>query len=118
LLVVDGARSQGFAARFVSGYLYVAGDGSPGSEAGGATHAWAQIYLPRLGWVDCDPTTGAIGNRDLIRIACVRDPAQAAPLSGSYIGLADDFLGMSVEVAVTRADRAAPGPSLSRLALA
>jgi hypothetical protein len=44
------------------------------------------IYLPGAGWVEFDPTNGIIGNRDLIRVAVARDPSQAVPLSGTYVG--------------------------------
>jgi transglutaminase-like putative cysteine protease len=59
-----------------------------------------QVYLPGAGWVEFDPTNGIVGNRDLIRVAVARDPAQAVPLHGSYFGLASDDLGMRVEVDV------------------
>ena len=51
LLMMEAARTLGFAARFVSGYLYdPAVDGDPESRVGGgATHAWVQIYLPGAG---------------------------------------------------------------------
>ena len=68
---------------------------------GGSTHAWCQVYLPGAGWVEFDPTNGIIGNRDLIRVAVARDPAQAVPLAGTFFGDAADELGMSVEVQVT-----------------
>ena len=67
---------------------------------GGATHAWLQVYLPGGGWIDFDPTSGTVGNADLIRVAVVRDPGQAAPLSGSFLGFPADFTGMSVAVTV------------------
>src|SRR5262249_46439465 len=67
---------------------------------GGSTHAWCQVYLPGAGWVEFDPTNGIIGNRDLIRVAVARDPSQAVPLSGSYVGNPEDELGMKVEVSV------------------
>ena len=103
LLLMEAARALGLAARFVSGYLY-----NPGSEAGrervgaGATHAWAQIFLPGAGWVEFDPTNGIVGTtRDLIRVAVARDPRQAVPLSGTWTGFPSDNLGMTVEVEVT-----------------
>lgn len=132
LLMMEAARSLNFAARFVSGYLYVpqldvppAPDGkatppepagaqpAPGTPApagravapaagGGATHAWVQIYLPGAGWVEFDPTNAIVGNRDLIRVAVARDPAQAVPLAGSWTGAAADFLGLTVDVRVSR----------------
>ena len=47
-----------------------------------------QVYLPGAGWVEFDPTNGIVGNRDLIRVAVARDPRQAMPLSGTWIGIA------------------------------
>lgn len=103
VLMIEAVRSVGLAARFVSGYLYdeillAAGTGVIG---GGATHAWVQVFLPGAGWVEFDPTNGQVGNRNLIRVAVARDAAQAVPLSGSFTGAADDYLGMTVDVKVT-----------------
>jgi len=42
-----------------------------------------------------------IAGENLIRVAVTRDPSQAIPISGSYVGTTADFLGMAVEVAVT-----------------
>jgi transglutaminase-like putative cysteine protease len=67
---------------------------------GGVTHAWTQIYLPGAGWVEFDPTNALIGGRNLIRVAVTRDPSQAIPLSGSFIGATNAFLGMSVQVEI------------------
>ena len=55
-------------------------------RGGGATHAWAQIYLPGAGWVEFDPTNALVGGRNLIRVAVARDPGQAIPLAGSFTG--------------------------------
>lgn len=101
LLMMEAVRSLGLAARFVTGYIYVADrDGSP-TLGGGSTHAWCQVYLPGAGWTEFDPTNGIVGNRDLIRVAVARDPRQAVPLSGSYDGSLADFDGMTVQVNVT-----------------
>jgi transglutaminase-like putative cysteine protease len=111
LLMMEAVRSLGFAARFVTGYIYVPDRDGPEAEArgGGSTHAWCEVYLPGAGWVDFDPTNGIVGNRDLIRVAVARDPSQAAPLAGSYIGAPQDFSGMSVQVNVTT-EAASPLP--------
>ena len=94
--MMEAVRSLGMAARFVSGYLYLpkrADRGGAAGRGGGATHAWLQVYLPGAGWVEFDPTNGIVGNRDLIRVAVVRDPQQAVPLAGSWIGFPADNLG-------------------------
>ncbi|HSR72815.1 MAG TPA: transglutaminase family protein [Kiloniellales bacterium] len=102
LLMMEAVRSLGMAARFVSGYLYdPALDGAAtGTVGAGHTHAWAQVYLPGAGWVEFDPTNGLVGGPNLIRVAVARDPSQAIPVQGSYNGLAEDFLDMTVEVSV------------------
>ena len=84
----DGSRARalGFAARFVTGYVYVPGRDRPARLGGGSTHAWCQVYVPGSGWVEFDPTNGIVGNRDLIRVGVARTPRQAIPLSGSYSG--------------------------------
>jgi transglutaminase-like putative cysteine protease len=91
----------GFAARFVSGYLYAPAADNGTAIGGGATHAWVQIYQPRAGWMEFDPTNGIVGNRDLIRVAVTRDPVQAIPIKGNWTGALADFLGLTVEVNVT-----------------
>jgi transglutaminase-like putative cysteine protease len=101
LLMIEAVRSLGFAARFVSGYIYVAGRDGARNVGGGSTHAWCQVYLPGAGWVELDPTNGIVGNRDLIRVAVARDPRQAVPVSGTYFGIPSDDLGMTVQLNVT-----------------
>jgi transglutaminase-like putative cysteine protease len=101
VLMMEAVRALGFAARFVTGYLYVPDKDGSGNVGGGATHAWTQVYLPGAGWVEFDPTNGIIGNRDLIRVAVARDPNHAVPLQGTWTGLPGDYLGMQVQVEVT-----------------
>jgi transglutaminase-like putative cysteine protease len=100
LLMMEAARSLGFAARFVTGYIYVPTRDGPVRLGGGSTHAWCQIYVPGSGWVEFDPTNGIVGNRDLIRVGVARTPQQAIPLSGTYWGDAEDQLDMEVSVNV------------------
>jgi hypothetical protein len=100
LLMIEGVRSLGLAARFVSGYIFLP-DGDPKLAAGrGATHAWLQVYLPGMGWVDFDPTNKIVGNRNLIRVAVAWDHAQVLPLWGTFIGRRAAFRGMEVAVSV------------------
>jgi len=102
MVFIEAARYLGFGARFVSGYLYdPALDKGDATEAVAATHAWAEVYLPGAGWIEYDPTDVLIAGENLIRVAVTRDPSQAIPITGSFIGTAADFVGMTVEVTVT-----------------
>jgi transglutaminase-like putative cysteine protease len=101
VLMMEGARALGIAARFVSGYIFA--PGGSGLVGGGATHAWMQAYLPGAGWIDFDPTNSIIGNRDLIRVAVAWTAEQVLPLWGTYEGPPGAFLGMDVTVTVGEA---------------
>lgn len=107
LLMMEAARRLGMATRFVSGYLYdPALDHAEGDDAAvvgaGATHAWLQAYLPGAGWVPFDPTNNLLGGTQLIRVGVARDPSQASPISGSWYGAANAYLGMTATVQVRR----------------
>jgi transglutaminase-like putative cysteine protease len=104
MLMIEAARSLGFAARFASGYLAVPLDNPEepmGGSARGSTHAWAQIYLPGTGWIDFDPTSGSVGKVGLVTVAVARDPYHAIPLHGTFTGLPSDHIAMEVQVIVT-----------------
>ncbi len=97
MLMIEAVRALGFAARFVSGYVY-----SPSERdhrtGGGNTHAWVRVYLPGSGWVEFDPTNGIVGSRGLIRVAIARDIYQAVPISGTWNGFPGSFIDMAVTV--------------------
>lgn len=97
MLMIEAARALGFAARFVSGYVYNP-SGRRRRLGGGNTHAWVRIYLPGSGWVEFDPTNGIIGTNGLIRVAIARDIYQAIPVSGTWSGFPGSFRGMEVSV--------------------
>ena len=111
MLMIEAVRSLGFAARFVSGYVYSSSSKKGGRTGGGHTHAWVRVYLPVCGWVEFDPTNGIVGNADLVRVAIARDPRQAVPLHGTWAGLASDYLGMDVTVDVSVEEDAAAQPA-------
>jgi transglutaminase-like putative cysteine protease len=100
LFMIEALRRLGIAARFVSGYLFVPEDRAHRYAGGGSTHAWVQVYLPSAGWIEFDPTNGIVGTRDLIRVAVAREPRQAIPLHGTYLGPADAFIGMEISINV------------------
>jgi transglutaminase-like putative cysteine protease len=111
LLLIEAVRCLGFGARFVSGYLYdpvLDGPGEESMQGAGASHAWAEIYLPGAGWVEYDPTNGLVAGENLIRIAVTRDPSQAIPVEGTFIGDPASFLAMDVQVTVTSGSKPPP----------
>lgn len=81
-LFMAAARRLGLAARFVSGYLYA----PPSATNFGATHAWAEVYLPGAGWKGFDPTIGQIAGPDHIAVAVARLPESVPPIAGSFVG--------------------------------
>lgn len=101
VLFVEAARSLGFGARIVSGYLYNPDQRLWGTAGGGSTHAWGEVFVPGAGWIPFDPTNRGMGGANLIPVAVVRDIRQAIPVAGSFMGGTDAFRGMTVEVRVT-----------------
>ena len=81
-LMMEAARTLGVAARFASGYLH--GSGSMAGAA--ATHAWAEVYLPTLGWRGFDPTVGAEISWRHIVTGVSTHPRGVMPVSGSFVG--------------------------------
>ena len=102
VLFAEAARTLGFGARLVSGYLFNSDESVTGSFGPGSTHAWAEVYVPGAGWITFDPTNRSVGGFNLIPVAVARDIAQVAPVTGSFVGMTDAFAGMAVEVSVTR----------------
>ena len=108
VLFVEAARSLGFGARIVSGYLY-----NPNNQAIGAstTHAWAEVYVPGAGWITFDPTNRSLGGANLIPVAVARDIRFAMPLAGSFVGATNAYCGMTVAVDVMQSNCPTPAPA-------
>jgi transglutaminase-like putative cysteine protease len=102
VLFAEAARSLGFGARIISGYLYNPDHAAAASNGAGSTHAWAEVYLPGAGWITFDPTNRAVGGFNLVPVAVGRAIAQVMPVAGTFLGMTDAYQGMSVEVQVTQ----------------
>ena len=102
-LLIALARARGLPARYVSGYL-MPQDGAGGPQtveqvAGGrASHAWAEVLAPGLGWIGVDPTLGTPTSSRHIRVAYGRDYADVPPVRGVYRGQAGQRLSVDVLV--------------------
>ena len=94
LLFMEAARCLGLASRFVSGYMHV----PPSSSNYGATHAWAEVYLPGAGWKGFDPTIGDVVGADHITVAVARLPESVPPVEGSFVGPPGSSLAVGVWV--------------------
>ena len=81
-LFMEAARRLGLAARFVSGYLHA----PPSAIDYGATHAWAEVFMPGAGWKGFDPTIGEIAGTGHIAVAVARLPESVPPIAGSFVG--------------------------------
>jgi len=84
-------------ARYVSGYLFHEAE-SKDRSSDGASHAWVEVLVPKLGWVAFDPTNNLIAGDRHIRVAIGRDYADVPPSRGVYKGDATSELSVSVTV--------------------
>lgn len=98
-IFIATARLCGIPARYISGHLFRRDVSAP-QEAG---HAWAEAWLPDLGWVAFDPAHGICADDSYIRIAAGLDYSEVAPIAGNRRGGGTE--SMSVEVIVSAAER-------------
>src|SRR3954447_6784182 len=88
------ARSSGVPARFVAGH-FLRGDGRVDQQAG---HAWAEAFVPDLGWVGFDPANGICTTDAHARVAIGLDYLGAAPVRGTRYGGGNETLSVAVKV--------------------
>jgi transglutaminase-like putative cysteine protease len=94
-LMIAAARSLGCAARFVTGYVFTP-NAAPGSSS---PHAWAEVYIPAVGWIELDATNGLVDDGDLIPVASAATGAELTPVSGAFTGFgATSTLSVGVDV--------------------
>lgn len=86
-LATAGLRALGLPARYVSGYIETdPPPGEPKSIGSDASHAWCSLWIPDHGWLDFDPTNGAVAPDRHVTIGWGRDYADVAPVRGVVIG--------------------------------
>jgi transglutaminase-like putative cysteine protease len=83
--------------RYVSGYIHRDPEHADRSDEG-ATHAWVEALLPRIGWVGFDPTNSLIAGGRHIRTAIGRDYSDVPPTIGTMKGSAETELQVRVRV--------------------
>ncbi len=93
------ARLLSIPARYRMGYIYT-GVNYANKIQSEASHAWAEVYLPYVGWRGFDPTNGCMVGQDHVRVACGRNYVDATPTSGTiYKGGGGESLNVDVMVA-------------------
>jgi transglutaminase-like putative cysteine protease len=94
-ILMEMLRLVQIPARYVSGYICTTKNGFRGE---GATHAWAEAYIPDYGWLGIDPTNNYIANETHIRLAVGRNFSDCSPVKGVYKGAWGHTLEVSVSV--------------------
>jgi transglutaminase-like putative cysteine protease len=92
-LFIAVARAMGVPARYVSGYIHNPG----GAGVASASHAWAEAWVVKRGWIGYDATHPVRTGEHHVRLAVGRDYSDAAPTRGIYIGSATGTMDVSVK---------------------
>jgi len=92
-IFITCARLLDYPARYVSGYLMM-----NDRVDQDATHAWAEVHLPDLGWVGFDVSNGISPDERYIRVATGLDYQEAAPVSGIRLGNSSESMVVSIQV--------------------
>ena len=93
-IFIAAARSLAIPARYVGGYFH-RDDGVDEQEAG---HAWAEAFVPGLGWVAFDAANGLCATDAHVRVAIGLDYLGAAPLRGTRYGGGGEVMSVKVRV--------------------
>ncbi len=97
-LMICLARLLQIPARYRMGYIFTSADYSNQIQSE-ASHAWVEVYIPRVGWHGFDPTNGIQVGADHVRVACGRNYLDATPTTGTiYAGGGTETLTVSVRV--------------------
>ncbi|MBW2451263.1 MAG: transglutaminase family protein [Deltaproteobacteria bacterium] len=98
-LAIGCLRSQGLAARYVSGYIEtIPPEGEKRLVGADASHAWFAVFLPEVGWLDYDPTNNQLPADRHITVGWGRDYSDVTPLKGVAYGGGEHELKVAVDV--------------------
>jgi transglutaminase-like putative cysteine protease len=90
---IGAARSLGIPARYVAGYFCAGGEAAPPGD-----HAWAEAFVPDLGWVGFDPAKGACPTDAYVRVAIGLDALGAAFIRGKRYGIGEETVKIAVRM--------------------
>jgi transglutaminase-like putative cysteine protease len=92
-IFIGAAHSLGIPARYVSGYFRH--EDATSVQAG---HAWAEAYVPDLGWIAFDPANGICPTDCHVRVAIGLDALGAAPVRRMRYGQGAETLAVAIKV--------------------
>ncbi len=92
-IFIAATRRLRIPARYVTGYMHVAGE-----ESAVAHHAWAEAWVEELGWVGFDPANHVCPTESYVRLAAGFDAVSAAPITGTRRGGGSESLRVDVIV--------------------
>lgn len=98
-VLIAAARAAGFAARFVTGYIY---RDEPDSAHRQAPHFWAELDVPGYSWIGFDPVNDMCPSERYVRVAKGLDYRDAAPISGARVGGGHEVLNVGVDVTLSQ----------------
>ena len=98
VLFCDCCRVMGIAARFVSGY-----ECASAGRKDSYMHAWAEVYLPGIGWRGYDPSRGLAVTDAHVAVAAGFDHDLVSPVAGWYSGGSGSQMEASVCLQVDHA---------------
>lgn len=98
VLFCDVCRVMGIAARFVSGY-----ECASAGRQDSYMHAWAEVYLPGIGWRGYDPARGLAVSNAHVAVAAGFDHDLASPVAGWFSGGAESRMEASLRLDIDEA---------------
>jgi transglutaminase-like putative cysteine protease len=93
-IFIGAAHTLGIPARYVRGYFRRA-DNSADADT---SHAWAEAFVPDLGWVGFDPSNGRCPTDGHVRVAIGLDSLGAAAVRGTRLGVGAETLAVAIKV--------------------
>jgi transglutaminase-like putative cysteine protease len=94
-------RSHGIAARYVSGYLFAAGEEGAADSVEVQTHAWVEALVPGEAepiWIQLDPTNSKVADETHVKIGHGRFYQDVPPIRGVYKGAVSSELDARVSM--------------------
>jgi transglutaminase-like putative cysteine protease len=92
-IFIGAAHSLAIPARYIAGYFCAGGAAEQHSG-----HAWAEAFVPKLGWVGFDAVNCVCPTDAYVRVAVGLDALGAIPVRGTRYGIGGEKLSVAIKV--------------------